>query len=137
MTCASFIPFLVVIVFIILDIITGLVKAFYNNTYSSSEMRKGGLRKIGIFLSVVLCYIVEVCLPYLNITINIPITIIAAAYLAFMEITSIIENLSALNPNIKDFLKSIINKIKGGSKAVSYTHLDVYKRQSLIYQILI
>jgi toxin secretion/phage lysis holin len=116
MTCASFIPFLVVIVFIILDIITGLVKAFYNNTYSSSEMRKGGLRKIGIFLSVVLCYIVEVCLPYLNITINIPITIIAAAYLAFMEITSIIENLSALNPNIKDFLESIINKIKGGSK---------------------
>lgn len=116
MTCASFIPFLVVIVFIILDIITGLVKAFYNNTYSSSEMRKGGLRKISIFLSVVLCYIVEVCLPYLNITINIPITIIAAAYLAFMEITSIIENLSALNPNIKDFLESIINKIKGGSK---------------------
>jgi toxin secretion/phage lysis holin len=116
MTCASFIPFLVVIVFIILDIITGLVKAFYNNSYSSSEMRKGGLRKIGIFLAVVLCYIVEVCLPYLNITINIPITIIAAAYLAFMEITSIIENLSALNPNIKDFLESIINKIKGGSK---------------------
>lgn len=116
MTCASFIPFLVVIIFIILDIITGLVKAFYNNSYSSSEMRKGGLRKIGIFLSVVLCYIVEVCLPYLNITINIPITIIAAAYLAFMEITSIIENLSALNPNIKDFLESIINKIKGGSK---------------------
>jgi toxin secretion/phage lysis holin len=116
MTCASFIPFLVVIVFIILDIITGLVKSFYNNTYSSSEMRKGGLRKIGIFLAVVLCYIVEVCLPYLNITINIPITIIAAAYLAFMEITSIIENLSALNPNIKDFLESIINKIKGGSK---------------------
>lgn len=115
MTCASFIPFLVVIVFIILDIITGLVKSFYN-TYSSSEMRKGGLRKIGIFLSVVLCYIVEVCLPYLNITINIPITIIAAAYLAFMEITSIIENLSAVNPNIKDFLESIINKIKGGSK---------------------
>jgi toxin secretion/phage lysis holin len=116
MTCASFIPFLVVIVFIILDIITGLVKAFYNNSYSSSEMRKGGLRKIGIFLAVVLCYIVEVCLPYLNITINIPITVIAAAYLAFMEITSIIENLSALNPNIKDFLESIINKIKGGSK---------------------
>lgn len=116
MTCASFIPFLVVIVFIILDIITGLVKAFYNNSYSSSEMGKGGLRKIGIFLAVVLCYIVELCLPYLNITINIPITVIAAAYLTFMEITSIIENLSALNPNIKDFLESIINKIKGGSK---------------------
>lgn len=113
MTCSSFIPFFVVILFIILDIITGLLKSFYNNSYQSSEMRKGGLRKLGILIAMVLCYLIETGLPYLQIPINFPITIICAAYLVFMEVTSIIENLSVLNPNIKDFLERLLNKIKG------------------------
>lgn len=113
MTCSSFIPFFVVVLFIILDIITGLLKSFYNNSYQSSEMRKGGLRKLGILVAMVLCYLIETGLPYLQIPINFPITIICAAYLVFMEITSIIENLSVLNPTIKEFLEKILNKIKG------------------------
>ena len=76
-------------------------------------MRKGGLRKLGIIVAMVLCYLIETGLPYLQIPINFPITIICAVYLVFMEITSIIENLSVLNPTIKEFFEKILNTIKG------------------------
>ena len=92
--------YIIVTVFIILDIITGLLKAFKQKEYNSTIMREGLYHKCGSIICVIFGTLIDYSQKYLDIGANIPVLKAICGYIILMEITSIIENICLLNPDI-------------------------------------
>lgn len=75
------------LIFMIGDIISGIVQAVINKNLDSQKMREGILRKILLILVVILSFIFQYAF-------NIPaISKVVCIYIIIMEIISILENL--------------------------------------------
>ena len=102
--------------FILLDLLTGLIKAFKEKNYSSSVMREGLYHKIGIVLCVVFAVMVDYTQTYLDLGVAVPLTLAVCSYIVGMEIGSIIENVCTINPEIlPEQLKGFFSKLSNGS----------------------
>ena len=95
---------------ILLDIITGLIKAFYTNTFKSSVMRQGLFHKLGELLAVGILYGAQIALPMIGVDAHLPLFPAGVGYCVLMELGSIIENLRAFTPG----LDTILGKHKEG-----------------------
>lgn len=102
--------------FIAMDCITGIIKAVKNKTFSSSIMREGLFHKLGSILAIVLGLFADYAQTVIDLGYSLPIAIPICVYIATMEIGSIIENISAINPQIiPEKLAQFFSKInKGG-----------------------
>jgi len=89
---------------ILLDIITGLIKAFYTNTFKSSVMRQGLFHKLGELLAVGILYGAQIALPMIGVDAHLPMFPAGVGYCVLMELGSIIENLRAFTPGIDTIL---------------------------------
>ena len=92
--------YLLVGCFIVLDIITGLVKALKNKNYSSTVMREGLFHKVSEIIVIVLATIIDYSSGYVDIGFSVAINTPICCYIMLMEIGSIIENLKEINPNL-------------------------------------
>lgn len=92
----------VVGVLIVLDYLTGLMKAAMQHDISSEEMRLGLWHKSGLILVMVLAEIVEHAQAWIDLGFTLPLIVPAAVYIAVTEISSILENLGEINPEIAD-----------------------------------
>lgn len=98
--------------FIVLDFLSGLIKAFKEKNYCSSIMREGLFHKCGSILCVVFGTLVDYAQVYVDIGVNVPVTTGVCGYIILMEIGSIIENVCAINPEIfPDKLKAYFKKL--------------------------
>ena len=89
---------------ILADIITGFVKAW--------ALRKGLLHK---FSEVFLCgisYGVEYATHYIPIDVSIPLFNATCSYIVLMEIISVFENLTAINPDLSKFIGKYLDSNK-------------------------
>lgn len=102
--------------FIAMDCVTGVLKAFKNKTFSSSIMREGLFHKLGSILAIVLGLLADYAQTIIDLGFSVPIAIPICIYIVTMEIGSIIENISAINPQIiSEKLSQFFQKInKGG-----------------------
>lgn len=89
-----------VAVFILLDIVSGLLKSWYLKDFKSSVMRCGLFHKVGEIMVLGLLYLVEIEAPVMGLEIGLPMFKVGCGYCAIMEIGSIIENLRAFTPGI-------------------------------------
>lgn len=96
--------------FIVLDFITGLVKAFSSSGFKSSVMRQGLFHKVGELLCVALGILIQYAEGYLDLGINLPVAAAICTYIVLMEIGSAIENIGAINP---DLVPTKLRKIIG------------------------
>ncbi|MDO5805466.1 MAG: phage holin family protein [Eubacteriales bacterium] len=96
--------------FIVLDFITGLVKAFSRGGFKSSVMRQGLFHKVGELLCVALGILIQYAEGYLDLGINLPVAAAICTYIVLMEIGSAIENIGAINP---DLVPTKLRKIIG------------------------
>ena len=87
----------------VLDIVSGLVKAFSNKAYDSSKMREGLVHKFTELVIVALSFVLEVAcehiagLPFSGVTV-----VLTCTYIILMEVGSILENLVAAYPELAD-----------------------------------
>lgn len=87
------------------DVISGLVKAFSTNSFTSSAMRQGLWHKAGTILLLMLaagCTIAATEItqfPQEFAAVYVPI----CSYIALMEIASIVENILVINPELDRF----------------------------------
>lgn len=86
--------------FIVLDLITGTIKAFAEHNFASSVMREGLFHKVGSILCVALGMYADYAQQYIDLGVTIPVSGAICAYIALMEIGSIVENLAKINPEI-------------------------------------
>ena len=109
----SYLLIVIVLAFILLDVVSGLVKAVATTGFDSSVMRQGFFHKLGELLSVALCVVVDESMPRLGIPVEVDFSVVCCVYLVIMEIGSILENIGAINPELRDPLSKIFSKLKG------------------------
>lgn len=94
--------------FILFDIISGVLKAAYEGNLASTLMRKGLFNKLGEILALMLGKLVEYASLQYQLGFSIPLYTAIAAYLILMETLSILENISAMNPTMGKFLSKFM-----------------------------
>lgn len=80
--------FLLPLILIAADVISGWIQATINGTWDSTKMRKGLFRKAGEMLVVILAWIIGIAIP-----LDINIAMFASIYIGVMELLSVLENL--------------------------------------------
>ena len=101
--------------FIALDFITGLIKAFATNAFSSTQMRQGLFHKVGLILCMILGILVDYAQGYIDLGVTMPVAGVICGYIIFMEIASIIENVCKINPElVPDKLAALFGGLKSG-----------------------
>ena len=98
---------------ILLDIITGVIKAIKNKKFDSTKIRKGGLNKICEIVVLILGLVLKEALPHFKVILNFDVLFIISSYIFFMEVVSIIENIGEINENlIPPKIKNTFKKLK-------------------------
>ena len=98
--------------FILLDMITGLIKAFKEKKYTSTIMREGLFHKAGSILIIVFGCLVDYAQTLVDLGVTIPVATSLCAYIILMEIGSIIENVCVINPCIlPEKIKAYFDKL--------------------------
>lgn len=106
--------YLVTFGFVALDMVTGLIKAFKEQNYTSSVMREGLFHKCGSFLTVVFGLLVDYSQTFIDLGVKIPVAIAFCTYIILMECGSIIENVGKINPEIvPEKIKPYFSKLSG------------------------
>lgn len=104
--------YLVTCGFICIDMITGLVKAFKEKSYTSSVMREGLFHKAGSLLVIAFGMFIDYAQTLIDLGVTIPVAVSFCTYIILMEIGSTIENVCKINPEIMpDKLKSYFSKL--------------------------
>lgn len=112
------IPLLVLLVAVIVDYATGMVKAYYNADLSSKKGFKGIVKKISYFVVVAVGmgvdWLIEYALARTGIEYNgiFAVAIIVIIWLIINELISILENLAVIGTPIPKFLLKLISKLK-------------------------
>lgn len=90
-------------VLMLLDVVSGLVKAFANRKYDSGKMRVGLVHKFTELVIIALAFVLEVAcehiagLPFSGVTV-----VLTCTYIILMEVGSVMENLIAAYPELAD-----------------------------------
>ena len=92
--------YIITALFIVLDLVTGLIKAFKEKSYTSTIMREGLFHKCGSVLCVVFGVLVDYAQTLIDLGVSVPVAITVCSYIILMEIGSIIENVCKINPQI-------------------------------------
>lgn len=93
---------LAVFIFILLDVVSGLLKAFMLSNLSSSKMRVGLMHKFAYIIILVLSYMIELGQPYTGVKIDFPLITTVVAFIIVSEIMSIFENCCEMNPELRE-----------------------------------
>lgn len=104
--------------FIVMDMVTGIIKALKNKEFTSSIMREGLFHKVGSILCMVFGVLVDYAQTLVDLGVTIPVASAVCVYICMMEIGSIIENVSMINPEIVPekltvYFSKLTNKSEG------------------------
>ena len=92
---------LAVIVFSGLDYVTGVVGAIMHGSLSSSQMREGLGHKFAYVVTFFLAWFIDFEMNHIDLGFNVAITPLVTAGIVLIELSSIIENIGEINPEIK------------------------------------
>lgn len=104
--------YILVLLFILGDIVTGVIKALYNEGLNSTVLRKGLYHKLAEIITLVGAGFIDYTANYIELGFATHVYKYVAVYICLMEIVSIIENLSEINPSLKALFKPYLEKIK-------------------------
>jgi toxin secretion/phage lysis holin len=91
------------------DVLVGFIGAVIQKNISSIKMREGLLHKILLLILIFLCLIIEIATSHMfKLPYDIPTCEVICGYIIVMELSSIIENISAVYP---EFAKSGLAKL--------------------------
>lgn len=100
------------IILMVLDYITGIIKAIYSKTLSSEIGFKGLLRKILILVIIALANVIQVLVGD-----NIAIREIVIMFYIANEGISILENAAVILPSMPEKLKEVLLQLRGDNNA--------------------
>lgn len=86
--------------FIALDFATGIVKGLSQNSFKSAVMRQGLFHKTGELLCTILGALVDYAQGFVDLGVHIPVATAICVYIILMEISSAIENIGIISPQL-------------------------------------
>lgn len=96
----NFAAIIITLCFILLDIVSGFVKAVVNKTVDSKIMKNGLFHKCGFILAIVLGFLCEYTMNYLDLGFTVPMGNAVCIYIIATELISILENLGKISPEL-------------------------------------
>lgn len=100
----------IVFLLVLIDYITGVVNAIMHSELSSEKMRQGLGHKFAYLAIICMALIIEYGSNYINIGIELPVFTPICASICLIEITSIMENCTKINPELTK--PNILNNFK-------------------------
>lgn len=97
--------FLLPLVLMAADIVTGWMQASVNGTWDSTKMRKGLFRKSGELMIIVVA-----CVIYEAIALPVDVPVFISAYIVIMEVLSVLENLDQAGVPVPAWLTHRLKK---------------------------
>lgn len=92
--------FICTITLIVLDYATGVIKAIVAKTLSSAIMRKGLVHKFAYLVVLFLAWFIELMSLHIDLGYTLPLFVPIVVGISAIEITSILENLCEINPEL-------------------------------------
>lgn len=122
---SEFVFYLVPLIFMLCDVVSGLAKAYIQKNLISHKMRSGIIKKCGEMMIIVLTAVVVYSVQWPH-----QIIAIVSVYMILMEIISIMENLDGIGVPIPKWIEKTINNvaedINNGDVAKMKSDLDTY-----------
>ena len=97
----NWVVFCIPLCFNVFDIVSGLIKAFFTKTYSSTKIREGLMHKCAFVIILCLATALQVSARMLDFGFEIPSLEVVAALIVIAECVSILENVLEMNPRLK------------------------------------
>lgn len=89
-------------VFVLLDILTGVVGAVANGNLDSAKMRAGLFHKAAFYCAFALAVALEYAACSLNLGVTVPAASAVVVYIVATEVVSILENICVINPELRN-----------------------------------
>ena len=107
MTETLFYETLAVLVFIIMDYITGIINAVMHGNLSSTKMREGLGNKFAYLCVFFIAWFIDFEMKHINIGFHSALTPIVTIGIVLIELSSVIENIGKINPDLAqaEFMK--------------------------------
>ena len=112
------IPLIILLAVMLIDYISGMVKAWIKSELSSKVGLIGIIKKVCYLLVVCVAAVVDWLIASglqkvgINITVNYLIGVIVTIWLIINELISILENLSVVGVPLPPFLSAVVHKLK-------------------------
>ena len=102
-----FYEILAVLVFIIMDYVTGVINAVMHGKHSSTKMREGLGNKFAYLCVFFIAWFIDFEMGHIDIGFHSALTPLVTVGIVFIELSSIIENIGKINPELAqaDFMK--------------------------------
>ena len=91
-----------ILFFITTDYITGVIKAIMQGNLSSKRMREGLGHKIAYLLLTLTAWFIDTLNMHLSLGFPINVLTCVVSGVCLIELTSIIENITAINPELEN-----------------------------------
>lgn len=108
-----------VVFFVVVDYVTGIAKAILNNTLSSQKMRQGLWHKFTYLMLTLVAYFVDMINLHVDLGLPVSVFVCTVGGISLIELTSILENITAINPELADapFMQIFAQNTNGKHKA--------------------
>lgn len=97
-----FYEILAVLMFTSLDYITGVINAVMHGKLSSTKMREGLGHKFAYLCTFFVAWFIDFEMGHIDIGFHTALTPLVTAGIALIELSSIIENIGKINPELKN-----------------------------------
>lgn len=91
-----------VLFFVVTDYITGMVKAIMAGNLSSKRMREGLGHKFAYLILILVACTIDTVSAHVDLGLPVHVFLITVGGICLIELTSIIENITEINPELKD-----------------------------------
>ena len=91
-----------IVFFIIVDYTTGIAKAILNDTLSSQKMRQGLWHKFAYLMLTLVAYFIDMINLHVDLGLPVSVFVCTVGGISLIELTSILENITAINPELAD-----------------------------------
>jgi len=108
-----------VIFFIVVDYATGVAKAIISDSLSSKKMRQGLWHKFAYLILTIVAYFIDTINLHVDLGLPISVFVCTVGGISLIELTSILENITAINPELADapFMKVFSQTTNGKHQA--------------------
>ena len=102
MEFASSVPteVVLVVIFMMVDVLTGVLKALKNKELSSTKAREGIYKKASFILFVAFGYLADFAMDYVDMGFKFPAAVTISTLIILTEAISVLENLGSINPDL-------------------------------------
>lgn len=95
--------FIGALIFVAFDTISGLIKAFATNTFTSTKVKEGIFHKAALILIIIMSAAIDILSGFISsMPFTVPLTQGCCLLIIGMECMSVLENICAINPTLKD-----------------------------------